>query len=215
MLTCIVLLVFCAVVTYAANDGNLDDNGSDRRCSLEKADCVGTEHGCKCTAAFTCDSGLECNRNSNRCFSCPLGEIGCAVSPGDVCLSGLVRVDGKCQVGNSTQTTGQLGEPCFNATVPYAKCSSQTLNCKENRCAACSARPFAELGCACQSHDDCGDGLLCDSGSGTCAACISGCLAECEVGHTVQNSAIAIALTLVGLSAIGLITAFVLQRRRS
>jgi hypothetical protein len=214
-MTFFVLVLACVSLSRAADNAD-SGNGIDERCALELPDCVGSAHGCKCTPEGKCDLGLECG-SKNRCYECPRGQLRCHhASPGDICFDGLQCIDEKCQLGNATLSAGALGEPCFdNATVAYTKCRSTALFCDAgNRCAACSARPGAERGCACQSHNDCGDGLLCDSGSNTCALCISGCLYECQVGATVQNAAIAIALTLVGLATVGLIAGFVVQRRR-
>lgn len=201
-----------------AADGVPPSSDANRRCSLELADCDGLEHGCRCTAAGQCKLGFECNAATSRCFTCPRGEFGCHHNVNDTCFYGLECINEKC-VGtfNGTIKQGTEGQECFSdAPLPYLKCQSKSLRCgADGRCVKCSATPLAELGCACTTHADCGDKLLCDSGSGTCAACISGCVEECSIGQTVQNASIAIALSLTFLVIVALIAGFVVQRRRS
>jgi hypothetical protein len=146
-------------------------------CAGER-DCLpGSGAGCPCAAGGSCAPGFRCN--GKRCFSCPLGEKGCACSGGS-CNDGLTCLNGiRCEeIGSGL--IGGVGQSCFVHQVPYAACQSSALYCKDAQCTTCDPMSGLGPGCECSDSSDCEPGLTCDRISSSCVPCYAECTDKCE-----------------------------------
>ena len=150
--------------------------------------CVDGEAACACRDDDSCDPGLTCDTDIQRCViaDCPPGEPGCTCRADYSCNPNLRCDDGLCL--DFDCSPGSVSCRCDDGFCAGGEmyCDDQNI-CQINDC------PSGQEGCACANgtcgHNDRGEVLSCEAGVCVAASCTpgaTGCV--CADGQTCRQS---------------------------